>query len=190
MGTTSDSTLNDFFEVMNGPSHLHDVNYLLSSVFCQQNSAKTLPSVGITSDGPQFRGGDAVLELFSRLFSTFDDFRLKPSPNAPRLYSSTPSMIAIQTRLTGKHVKLWFPSGHDFYSPPISDIDPDGQHSTEELPAAAFFAFGTFNNNILITNLSIYFDRYKMWQDLTCSPHTIRIKPAKGRRLVVRIDEA
>jgi hypothetical protein len=83
------------------------------------------------------------------------------------LYDGTPKKAAVGTVTkaqlnTGKHQKPWFPFGHDAYSKPLSDTEPD-KTQFAFVPACAVF---TFDNAQKISNLAIYMDRWQMAVDL------------------------
>jgi hypothetical protein len=172
----NDATLDHFFNVINGvgTQHYQDLNYLMQQVFCPNANPTSahplgsIPAVGITNHGPQFYGADQVRLMFDTLFTVFPNFQSTPqlSPNvaAKRLYSHDQTMIGIQTTLTGTQKAKWFQhtiavaGKPDHYSPPISDIEPDGTRSIT-LPVANVM---TFDENGKIVQLSMYFDRYLM----------------------------
>jgi hypothetical protein len=172
----NDTTLNHFFTVLNDAtsSHYQDLDYLMQQVFCPSGNPTTtypsgsIPACGITDHGPQFIGDTEVRLLFQTIFTAFPDFRSLPqvAPGVPskRMYSQDQTMIAIQTTISGTQKARWFqdkfgPGGRPgHYSPPISDIQPDGKHAMQ-LPVANVMIFDT---NGKIVQLSMYFDRYLM----------------------------
>jgi hypothetical protein len=171
----NDNTLGLFFNVINGAgAHHQNLDYLMQNVFSPNGGATgahplgTIPAVGITDHGPQFYGAGEVRLLFQTFFTAFPDAQILPqlSPGVPskRLYSQDQTMIGIQTILAGTQKDLWFQHRStalglpDHYSPPLSDIEPDGSHKMQ-LPAAAAF---NFDANSKISQLSLYFDRYLM----------------------------
>jgi hypothetical protein len=158
---TTDQTIDSFLTLFDG----HNTDGLMNNVFCPDSADHKTPSVGLTHDGPQFVGADKVKVLFIQLFASFPDISLTPlTQNDYRLYSKTgPIRIGFQARIKATHDLPWFPRGHDYFSPPISEIAPDKVHLTH-LPACTVF---TFNANALVTNWTIYFDRYRMAQQLT-----------------------
>jgi hypothetical protein len=90
------------------------------------------PSVGITSYGPQFIGYSAVQRLFRQLFSTFKPLKLTPQgANPDWLFNADSSIIGVQMNLSGLQVGTWFASGTPYYSPPLSNIVPDGMRSID-----------------------------------------------------------
>jgi hypothetical protein len=172
----NDATLDNFLKVLNDSTspHYQDLNYLMQQVFCPSGNPTTtypagsIPACGITDHGPQFIGEAAVRKLFQTIFTAFPDFRSTPvvasGDPSKRMYSHDQTMIAIQTTITGTQQGLWFQDkvgsgGHPgHYSPPISDIQPDGTHKMD-LPVANVM---TFDDSGKIIQLSMYFDRYRM----------------------------
>jgi hypothetical protein len=125
----------------------------------------TNPKVGITSYGPQYVGYAAVQRMFRQLFSAFQNLQLTPQgPTTDWLSNSDGSVMGVQVNLSGQQIGSWFAKNSPYYSPPVSDIVPDGRHSID-LDACAIFYFD--NNQNLIQQISIYFDRYLMQQQLT-----------------------
>ena len=193
---SNDAALDDFFKVLNDPesANHHDVDYLTSKVFCAEDAQHKRPCVGITDHGPQYVGTGQVAELFRQLFKTFPDMALTVVPGAPRLDSRSkysPRTTAVQTTLSGTHAAKWFPQGHQFYSPPLSNIHPDKVHAMK-IPACAVFSF---DDHERISHLAIYLDRYRMMQQLT--PHDGKsssqldgpaISMALGKRITITID--
>jgi hypothetical protein len=164
---SNDATLDTFFEVLNDTTfaNYHDVGYLLKNVFCSDNSAGNpqYPWAGIAHHGPQFVGAKNIGILFNELFTSFLDFTSTPLPGAPRLYSHDGATIGIQTTLTGTQVAPWFGKHEPFQSPPLSNIIPDKYH-VMQVPACSVCVF---DEDHLITHLSIYTDRYRMMRQLT-----------------------
>ena len=196
--STPDATLSDFLNVLNlpsSPSTYHNVNYLMSDVFCAGDPQNKIPCVGITDHGPQFTGVQQVSTLFSQLFTTFPDMALLPLTGAPRLYSPEdyrPRTIGLQTTLTGTHLDRWFTHGRH-YSPPLSDIHPDGLHLMS-IPACAVFSF---DDDGMLMHMAIYLDRYRMMRQLTPAPAAAStastattVTSPHGRRITITIDEA
>jgi len=132
------------------------------------------PGVGIASHGPNFKGQAAIGLLFGRLFKSFPDLTLtEVNPVNRRLYSldniGLPT-IGAQTTLKGTFKSPWFskvPGQHDVdshYSKPLSDLVPNDQaFLVTTIQAFAIFALGA---GPLITQLSVYLDRYKFKADL------------------------
>lgn len=193
---SSDASTAEFFKVLNDAAFTghHDVDYLMSKVFCAEDAQRKVPCVGITDHGPQYVGAADVAELFRQLFTTFPDLTLTPVPGAPGLESPpkySPKTIGLQTTLTGTHLAPWFPLGHRFFSPPLSNIHPDKVH-TMKVPACAVF---TVDDRDRVSRLAIYLDRYRMKQQLTPSD-TKAIQAgdapagnvAQGSRITITID--
>lgn len=161
---TNDGTLDLFLDILSQGSDYKNLNKLMSQVFCANvGSPPTAPWVGIANYGPQFVGVDAIRTLFSQIFFvTFPDVQFQPISNTYRLYSSQgPDTIAIQAMLSGTQVGFWFQHPSLGFSPPISGITPSGK----KMNVAACAVF-TFNNGHRVSQLSIYFDRYLMSQQL------------------------
>jgi hypothetical protein len=164
---TPDQTLSKFLRVLDdpGPGHAHyqDVNYLVDNLFCHDNAMDRTPSVGlIDHNGPQFLGAQEVKGLFRQLFNTFPDFRLTPLVWASRYYSPDGKGIVIQAQLFGTFQSNWFQRPSPHYSPPLSDLAP-GRNRSTDLPACAVFSF---DDDGRIVNLAIYFDRDRMAREL------------------------
>jgi hypothetical protein len=168
--TSPDNAVDLFLQYFNA----HDTANVMT-VFCADTPANPpppklpdIPTVGLAHDGPQFKGRDLIETLFIRLFKSFPDISLAPLPGLTRLYSqSGPTRIAFQAKIIGTHDDKWFEKSHPkygdkLYSPPISDIDPDQLHAMN-LAACPIFALDA---SYLITNWTIYFDRYRMWRQL------------------------
>jgi hypothetical protein len=176
MPTSPSNALDLFFSVMNptmpdgsASANYGNINFLMQNVFSQDATASTIPAVGITDYGPQFLGADDVKHLFDKLLHKTFKNTFFISPMSTYLIANNQSMAAAQTLLGGTQTDVWYqhndktpPHNKDHYSPPISTIQPDGTHSTE-VPAVAVFTFGA---NFFVNQLSMYFDRYKMNQDL------------------------
>jgi hypothetical protein len=147
----------------------------LMGTFSTVNNAASYPRVGITSYGPQFIGYTAVQRLFRQLISSFNPIALTPQgpPYDPQDTGSTwlfnsPNasipVVGVQVNFSGSQVGSWFAEGTPYYSPPLSNIVPNGNRAMD-LDACAIFSFDPENNDI--SQASIYFDRYLMSQQLT-----------------------
>jgi hypothetical protein len=114
--------------------------------------------------GPQFPTPSAVKIVLKQIVSSFPHATFKPVPSAAAaVYCSSGNTIMVQAQLsTGKHQKPWFPFGHDAYSKPLSDIEPD-KTQFAFVPACTVFLF---DNAQKIVNLAIYMDRWQMAVDL------------------------
>jgi hypothetical protein len=142
-----------------------------------------VPTVGITSHTPNFTYMADLTLLFNRLFTSFPDLTLTPYAGKPWLYSldsygGLPT-IGVETDLAGSYQAPWFPKvagtkdSISHYSKPLSDISPQqGNFQPTKIPAYCAFALNVANpNNPLISQLSIFMDRYRFEADL---------KPAVG----------
>jgi len=165
---SSEDTVKEFLKVYNDKkyAHYHDPEYMTNQVFCP-DSATVKPSVGLSDYGPQFVGSAEVLGLFHQIFTSFPNVLFDPLEGRPWLYSrEAPPMVAIEADLTGRHDKKWFDKGHAHYSPPISWIEPD---RVQHMSLAACSVFTLTADESRIINWSMYFDRYKMHQQLKTS---------------------
>jgi hypothetical protein len=138
-------------------------------------SPNTIPRIGITSYGPQFIGYSAVQRLFRQLFSSFQNLKMTQqgpvdpqNPTKNWLFNSDASMIGIQVIFSGLQVGSWFAAGTPYYSPPLSNIVPDSNH-TLDLDASVIFTMDNASSKIV--QISIYFDRYLMSQQLATALH-------------------
>lgn len=123
------------------------------------------PNVGLTTGGPQFTGQNNIGVLFTHLFQCFPNVVFAP---ANGLQLDDGNTIAIEATLsTGMQRQRWAPGGNP--SAPISTVIPDGHHQSQNLPVCAVFTFDS--NSSLIQNLALYFDRWKMAQDLWDGAH-------------------
>jgi len=169
--TCADDTPNDFFQVLDPSNTTNEYQNLndLMTLFCPDNADRTLPWIGISKYGPQFQGTSAVRNLFRQLFVTFPDGALAEVDPTHRFYyprgvaAVAITGIATPTALSGTQTALWFQTP-PYYSPPISNITPDGKHSMS-VDACAVVAFDP--NSHKITQLALYFDRYSMSEQLT-----------------------
>ena len=172
----ADTTLDTFFNILD-PSNADykKLNDLMDNVFCPNTG--TLPWVGISKYGPQFQGGPAVRALFQQLFNTFPNACL--AEVAPRFYcpgdGTPPTGIAVQTTLSGTQKAFWFQTA-PAYSAPLSNITPDGKHSMSVDACAVVF----FDVNDKITQLSLYFDRYSLSQQLTLPQQHLTLTAARS----------
>jgi hypothetical protein len=137
----------------------------MQNVFCpnDDNTNPTMPTVGIAAGadpkGPQFVGVEQVTALFTALFTTtFPKANFYAVPKTPYCYSSSDGQkidgntIIVQARLdTDLLQERWLPttSTMNFYSLPLSEIDPDPKKSrTATVPACAVFTFnGSYQNS-------------------------------------------
>ena len=188
MGTAnSDSVSNNqildgFFGVVDqslNTGNYGNVTWLMNNVFCpnDSNSNPTMPGVGITDHGPNFIGSTEVTKLFNQLFLSFPNLAFHQVPNNQngRLFSRDNRPVTIGTRamLTGTFSNPWFPKDptkkdkDSHYSKPLSDI-PIFQNNLQSTKTAAFvvFVFASTNYPNLVSQVSIYLDRYRFMADL------------------------
>lgn len=163
----ADATVTSVLRILNDRTdpNYQNANNLVTTYFCPDSPAgnPVIPSVGLTNYGPLFVGQNDVIGLFAQIFRSFpNDFRFAPVTWSPRLYSSSGDEIAIQVWMSGTQEQPWFPNGNPHFSPPISNIAPAGNKQMN-LPACAVLTFGA---NSQIANLAIYFDRYRMNEQL------------------------
>ena len=187
-----DQKLDNFFGVFDptNTSYYGDVKYLFQSqnVFCPDNSAKKIPSVGITDHGPNFTLAADITTLFQQLFTSFNP----PSPLQPgqlalaitqypsaagRLYSpdNQPTTIGVRAIFEGTYVQPWFQKDKSkkdkdsHYSKPLSDIPvfAKNQNNLNQIPGFVVFTFGDSAHQYLVSQVSMYLDRYRFITDLT-----------------------
>ena len=129
------------------------------------------PIVGITDHGdaniyvvgPGFVGQAAIQGLFAQFFMCFAALTLK-DVGFPWMSSNDQQTIAVRFTLQGTQQGPWFSQGNpngNNYSLPLSEIAPS--QNASQIPSCSVF---TFDNTNLITNLSLYMDRYKLMRDL------------------------
>jgi hypothetical protein len=168
--------LDRFFSVFNphaGAGTYKNLNILMDEVFCADIPfplPPSVPAVGITKHGPQFRGSANVRGLFQQLIDAFPDVSWAESAThpditpVPRLYSNddyaTPT-VGVQTTLFGTHKGPWFQDPAR-YSLPLSAIKP--KNKTTEVPSFAVFTFGA-QNGTRVSQLSFYMDRYNQMRE-------------------------
>jgi hypothetical protein len=190
MARTPDQTFQAFFDVF--ASGLPDATKItdLINLFCPngENDAHgnpTIPNVGISHHGPDFKGVQDVTDLWQRfLGGSFHNFMVAPSNlilpgqhfnpiSPPRLYSrpdyptkAAPiPMIGIQCELSGDFFADWF-QNPPHNSNPLSGIHPVPGHPVHvDVDACAVFAFDNTADS-RITNLFVYLDRYKLLHTL------------------------
>ncbi len=117
------------------------------------------PNVGLTTGGPQFNTQDMIGSLFTALFTSFPNLVLRYPTAVRPADGNTVVVEAVLT--TGAHVADWAPNGGG--SPPISNIHHAGRSSVD-LPVCAVFLFYPASSKI--QNLALYFDRWRLAQDL------------------------
>jgi hypothetical protein len=137
----------------------------LVSTYFNSNATVGLTDYAPTPLGPVFSGQADITALFKQLFSAFPNFQFVENTNAPcvRLYSAdaNQTQIAVQATMTGTQHGSWFAAGSTHYSQPISDIKPGKKDM--KIPVCAVFLF---DNKNMILSLSLFFDRYRMQQQL------------------------
>jgi len=177
----NDTTVTNFLATFNLPLSggnplATKVGNLLAMFSGDAGTPPALPFVGIASHGPNFKGQVDIAGLFTKLFTSFPDLTLATLVGAPRLYSLDSytglQTIGVQATLRGSFQQLWFlkdPNRNDsesHYSKPLSDIIPVPTNpKTAKLPGFVVFSL-TGANPSLITQLSIYIDRYRFKSDL------------------------
>lgn len=158
----NDDTMNNFLAAVNAQNAATTVGFFGAT------STGQAPTVGITDyapSSPTFSGIADITTLFNRLFKTFPDFNFAQMAGSVLLYSdASHTQIAIQATMTGTHQARWFPYGKPHFSPPLSQINPSEKTQKMSVPVCAIFAFNNATN--LICNLSLFFDRYRMQQQL------------------------
>jgi hypothetical protein len=186
----TDTINNGFFAVVSSTGGQYkQIDWLMQNVFCSNddNTNPTIPTVGIAAgadpQGPQFVGVDQVTALFTALLvTTFPNANFYPVPKTSYCYSSSDGQkidgntIVVQARLdTDLLQQRWLPSTStlNFYSLPLSEIDPDPKKQRKAtVPACAVF---TFNNSHQIQQLGVYMDRWfmadKLWPRNRAFPH-------------------
>jgi len=200
MAASNDSTLKSFIDAING-QQLQD----LMDQFCLDSGsgANAVPTVGLTNrQGPMFVGRAAIQTLFGQLFKSFQN--MVWTATALRLKEG--NVIGIELDVTGRHDREWF-QGDPFGSPPFSqiqqgNIDPHpGNRRTMNIPAFAVFTFDG-SANCLVQNLALYFDRYKLMDQLApigfgtidlpqgSHPHSADgpFRAAGGKRVTITLD--
>jgi hypothetical protein len=131
------------------------------ALFCADSSSgakPSLPYVGLTTEGPSFKGAKEITDLFQSLFTAFPD--LKFAPLGVLHSSELPTKIVVQATLNGTHKGVWSPSSTRASSP-INNVS--ATNLPFQVPACAIFSF---DDNFKITTLGVYFDRYKIIDDL------------------------
>jgi hypothetical protein len=204
-------TLGRFLDIVNNPANgnYQDPDYLVDNLFCAQDLTQNppIPCVGITDHGPAFKGKAAVITLFKRLFTTFQNMQWT-QVNVPLLATNE---IGIQMTVTGTFNAPWFGNATGHVSPPLSQLGsptglPLGKYRGDSSGLPAFAVF-TFNAHFLIRQLQIYLDRYALMQSITLAnkpwnpdappydaPHPgglmgRTISTEQGRRITITIDD-
>jgi hypothetical protein len=156
----NDTALTEFLAAVNAAT---TPAVLVESYFCPNgvdDDDNAIPTVGLTAyapSSPSFTGQAGIISMFQEVFSAFQNFAFTQIADSSRLYSSDQSQIAIQAVMTGIQHGSWFPKGSGHFSQPISGIYPSGKNMN--IPVCAVFVFDDDNQ---ITNLSLFFDRYRM----------------------------
>jgi hypothetical protein len=191
---TNDQQVDQFFTLLGtGTTSAANLTALITTVFCPPDNAvpPTMPAVGITGHGPNFKGSGngpplvGITLLFNQLVTSFTNIQLTELNRRRRLYSGQNSPVTIigtQGWLQGTYGSAWFRKTADddsfsHYSKPLSDIPvfpaPAPQKSTK-IPAFLVFEFGSTTVNT-VSRLLIYLDRYSFIRDLY---HTADLPPA------------
>jgi hypothetical protein len=122
-----------------------------------------IPNIGLTQGGPQFYYKAGLDDLFSSLHDTFSSWALDPKQNPP-LELANGNRRAVEATLSlGSVKKKWDPDAGA--TPPLSRI-PVTPNRSSTLPLCAVFTMDSNADNAKIMNLALYFDRWKMGQDL------------------------
>ena len=126
------------------------------------------PTIGITSDGPIYKGRKQVDDLFNAIERTFPKFCFEESGrygcNTGKTDANQEVAVTLTGTLKGNHNgEAWNPG---FDSSPLNGVTKTGR-SFRSLAACCIFCFPKASTNSdLITSLSIYFDRYQMLNQL------------------------
>jgi hypothetical protein len=105
--------------------------------------------------------------MFTTLNNTFYNWAFDPTQKPP-LQLTNGSMIAVEATLTTGHVvNNWYPNTVAA-TPPLSAIPATPGKGTN-LPVCAVFTMDPGSTKIM--NLALYFDRWKLGQDLWDKKH-------------------
>ena len=154
------TTVSDFFSLVQSGGT--QVTADIEALFVDDNAGPPkVPNIGLTTGGPQFFYKTGLDDLFGSLKSTFSSWALDPLQQPP-LELTNGNMIAVEATLTTGSVKnKWNPDAGA--TPPLSKIPPTPNRGTT-LPVCAVFTMNA--NGTKIMNLALYFDRWKLGQDL------------------------
>jgi hypothetical protein len=164
------TTISDFFALVQTGGTQNTPN--IEALFVGDNAGPPpVPNIGLTQGGPQFKFKAGLDDLFNSLNDTFTNWALDPLQSPP-LELANGNMRAVEAKLTLNSVKnQWSPDAGA--TPPLSRI-PATPNKTTTLPLCAVFTMDSNAPNAKIRNLALYFDRWKLGQDLwdkTNPPH-------------------
>jgi hypothetical protein len=159
-------TVNSFFTLVEtGGSQ--DIPSILKLFVDDNPQPPGPPNVGLTSRGPHFQGQTKIDDLFTTLNNTFGKWAFDPAANPP-VQLTNGNMIAVEMTVNAKDVKnSWYPNTVD-PTPPLSKI-PQTHNTKTSLPVCAVFTMDPQSTKII--NLALYFDRWKLGQDLWDKAH-------------------
>ncbi len=156
------TTVSDFFNLVQtgGTQDTADIEAL----FVDDNAGPPkVPNIGLTTGGPQFFYKTGLDDLFGSLNSTFTSWALDPKQNPP-VELANGMMTAVEATLSLGSVKnKWNPKAGA--TPPLSKI-PVTPGNSSTLPLCAVFTRDSNSAYARIRNLALYFDRWKLGQDL------------------------
>jgi hypothetical protein len=165
------TTISDFFVLVQtgGSQNIPQIKAL----FVGNNlGPPPVPNIGLTTSGPQFKFQAGLDDLFNSLNHTFTSWALDAAQTPP-LELANGNMRAVEAKLTLNSVKnKWNPAAGA--TPPLSKIPVTAGRSTT-LPVCAVFTMDSAASNALINNLALYFDRWKLGQDLWDKTHPTHI---------------
>jgi len=163
-------TINSFFGlVQTGGSQ--DIPSIQALFVSDSAGPPPVPNIGLTTGGPQFKYQSGIADLFNTLDKTFSSWVFDPASNPP-LQMTSGSRVAVEATLTlGSVMNTWAPTTVPA-TPPLSVIEP-AQGNGSKLPVCAVFTMDP--NTTRIMNLALYFDRWKLGQDLWDKAHPAHI---------------
>jgi hypothetical protein len=156
------TTVSDFFSLVQtgGTQNTAQIEALFVS---DSAGPPPVPNIGLTQGGPQFSYKLGLDDLFSSLKDTFSSWALDPKQNPP-LELANGNMRAVEATLNlGSVQKQWSPYAGS--TPPLSRI-PVTPGKSSKLPLCAVFTMDSNADDAKIKNLALYFDRWKLGQDL------------------------
>jgi hypothetical protein len=156
------TTVSDFFTLVQSGGT--QVTADIESLFVNDNAGPPkVPNIGLTTGGPHFFYKAGLDDLFGSLKSTFTSWALNPNQNPP-LELTNGVMTAVEATLKlGSVKKKWNPKAGA--TSPLSKI-PATPGKSSTLPLCAVFTMDSKAANAKIRNLALYFDRWKLGQDL------------------------